>query len=150
MTRPRGGIIGKTASATLAAASGMWTLQEAEQQVRAGAWPPGPSAEQMTKPAGWTGSGSSLNKIAPPGNFGIASGFTVQSGGTLRVTGTSLSGYDCDLRTVTRNGTALFSSDSCGSVSVNITQAVVAGDAIAFTGNQFTPTYSSDIRLWIE
>jgi hypothetical protein len=39
MTRPRGGYIGFNVVPTTAAASGVWTLREAEAAIRAGTWP---------------------------------------------------------------------------------------------------------------
>jgi hypothetical protein len=39
MARPRGGYIGFNATATTAAASGVWTLSEAQSATRSGEWP---------------------------------------------------------------------------------------------------------------
>ena len=69
--RPRGGIIGANVTPTQSAASGVWTLREAEAYARAGTWPTFPGA-----PTGVSGSAGvaqvSLTWTAPSANGGYS------------------------------------------------------------------------------
>ena len=76
--RPRGGVIGANVTPTQSAASGVWTLREAEAYARAGAWPALPGAP--TSVSGTAGNAQvSVTWTAPSATGGYAiTDYTVQ------------------------------------------------------------------------
>ena len=84
--RPRGGYIGFNRVGTTTAASGVWTVREAESLRRAGEWPRGPLAPTGLTAAGGSGQ-LSLSWTAPATTHGAITNYLVEytaSGGSAQ------------------------------------------------------------------
>ncbi|NDC96439.1 fibronectin type III domain-containing protein [bacterium] len=111
--RPRGGIIGATVQPTTTAASGMWTLREAEALTRAGTWPTAPTPPGVpTALSGSSGNAQvSLTWTAPASNGGLSiTNYSVQyssnSGSTWTTFSRTASATASQIVTGLTNGTA--------------------------------------------
>jgi len=148
--RPRGGIIGASITPTQSAASGVWTLREAEAYARAGAWGATPGA-----PTGLSGAGGNgqvaLTWTAPSSNGGNSiTGYVVEytpSGGAAQTvsTGSATASY-----TVTglTNGTAY--TFRVAAVNAIGTGAYSSASAAVTPAGAFTPPGINGLALWLD
>jgi len=132
MSRPRAGYIGFTRAGTTTAASGVWTVREAESLRRAGEWPRGPLA-----PTGLTAAAGnaqlSLSWTAPATTYGTITNYLVEytpSGGSAVTVLTGSTSTSYTLAGLT-NGT----SYTVRVAAVNFTAGDYSGTASATPTN---------------
>jgi len=152
--RGRGGYIGfnraPAASAANSAASGVWTLREAQQFKQAGTWPTAALPPLSASPPDWSGDGSVANKLSittlyGAGNPGtVVATLTVLSAGLLRITGSTNSEDNMAMEIVaagqTFSGAAPYTYD--------ITKTVTAGQTITFRAERTNGNFTN-VQAWV-
>jgi hypothetical protein len=159
MSRPRAGYIGfnrvPAASADNSAASGVWTLREAQQLKQAGTWPTATPPPLSTSTSGWTGNGSEATKLARATLAGTntnSNTITINNAGLLRLTGTTSGvgdGTGGQMTLVVAGQTYTGNSGgSLGSWTIDITRTVTVGQTITFASEYADGAFTS-LQLWI-
>jgi hypothetical protein len=159
MSRPRAGYIGfnrtPASSAANSAASGVWTLREAQEFKQAGTWPTAALPPLSPSTSGWTGNGSEATKLARATLTGTntnSNTITINNAGLLRITATTSGVGDGagGLMTIVAGGQTYTgnSGGTLGSWTIDITRTVTVGQTITFASEYPDGTFNS-LQAWV-